>query len=456
MLIGQVNLRDKRLNKRLGLILDRLGENYGSIPQSMQSFHETKAFYRFINNRGVSAEKIVASYEAGINKSAEFLENQVILGIQDTTELLYTGNRSAAELGCLHQSYQKGLFMDTLLLSKVSGTPFAISRLSFYAREAASLGKRRGKKGTSLPEHKESYRWIEGFKRFASYFDSYPSKQGVYIADREADMFAMFEAGKDYQNVHWVIRSKHNRNLVQGGKLHDYLDRQPERGKRTICYWNKEGQRQEACLSISYQTVQFKESRTDKISPVLYAVQAKQINPSKDKAICWYILTNKPIFSIDDAQQVLDYYVHRWLIERFFYVLKEGFLKVEDLQIKRIEALKNVIVLKSYQAMKIINLHKMVQEDPSQDLSLAQFEQEDYDLAYTYLQTHCYKNLERKARPTVFDFALLLTLLVGEKPSAKKLGLIRLSRGYEKFDIIKNTYLAMKVNRQTKEDVGNR
>ncbi|MCU0392411.1 MAG: hypothetical protein MUE81_14940 [Thermoflexibacter sp.] len=188
MLIGQVNFGDKRLNKRFGLILDRLGKHFDSIPKSMQSSGETKAFYRFINHSQVSSAKIVAAYESGIAQSADFLENQVILGIQDTSELLYTGNRSAAHLDCLHESYQKGFFMDTLLLIKASGSPFAISRLSFYGRKADSLGKRNKQRQFVLPEYREAYRWVTGFKRFASYFESYPEKQGVYIADREADM----------------------------------------------------------------------------------------------------------------------------------------------------------------------------------------------------------------------------------------------------------------------------
>jgi hypothetical protein len=447
--VGQASFGDKRLNKRFGQILTRLSHTYGSIPASMHGAHETKAFYRFINHHKVTTERIVSSYVSGVVKHPFFKDNRLILGIQDTTELLYTGNRSAKNLDCLNQHYQKGLFLDTLLVATPMGIPFGFSHISFYARKAESLGKQQGQNRHYVPpEQRESYRWLVGFKTFASYFETLPDKQGIYIADREADMFPMFEAGESYSNVKWVIRSKHNRVLVSGDKFYDFLAAAPKRGERLIHFYNPQRIMRSANLDIRYEPVQFRDTRTRKISPVLYVVEARELEPpEEEEAVCWRILTNMPVENLATAEQILDYYVQRWLIERFFYVLKKGFLQVEDLQIEQADALQNAILLKLHQALSIMNLHKLAQADPEQDLSVSEFGQEDYDLAHAYVQTHYYKNIQRKDKPTVFDFALLLAMLVGEKPTAKKLGLIRLSKGYEKFVVIKNAYIvAQKLN----------
>ena len=51
--------------------------------------------------------------------------------------------------------------------------------------------------------------------------------------------------------------------------------------------------------------------------------------PQGEEAIEWYLLTSLPVWSVNDAEQVLEYYLKRWRIEDFFRVLKSG-CKVES------------------------------------------------------------------------------------------------------------------------------
>ena len=76
-------------------------------------------------------------------------------------------------------------------------------------------------------------------------------------------------------------------------------------------------------------------------------------------------------------------------------------------------------------------------------------------MAYTYVKQNHRHDVAYKKKPSIFDFALLIAILGGEKHTAKKLGLIRLAKGYEKFQIIKNTHLALNTINLDK-DVGNR
>ena len=369
---------DKRLNNRFSVILDSLSSSYGSIPNSMSDMYQTKAFYRFVNHKKVDSTKIEASYEASSLGSPFFLENKTILGIQDTSELLYTGNRSAKNLDCLDQTYMKGFFMDTLLLASSEGIPEGFSRIEFYNRKEADLGKGKTAKQRKRPsKEKESYRWLSGFKRFSSYFEAYPAKEGIYIADREADMSSIFEASTQ-PNVHFIIRSKHDRNLLGGEKLYKTLSEQPSQGSRKVLIREAKGKERMAELNIRFMPIQFCSSRNKKNSQVLYAVEAQEIDAPKGvKPISWRLISDMKVENLQTAERVLDFYVMRWLIERFFYVLKEGFLKVEDLQIEEAEALKNALVLKAYQALTIMNLHTRGSKRTQQGLLSCDFEQKE-------------------------------------------------------------------------------
>lgn len=53
--------------------------------------------------------------------------------------------------------------------------------------------------------------------------------------------------------------------------------------------------------------------------------------PGVKEPIDWILLSTRPIDNFQEASTMLDYYVKRWLIERFHFVLKSG-CKFERLQ----------------------------------------------------------------------------------------------------------------------------
>jgi hypothetical protein len=57
------DLGDDRLNRRLGTMLEALGERPGkSLPTAFQDWSNTKAAYRFFSNDSVSEEKILEGH----------------------------------------------------------------------------------------------------------------------------------------------------------------------------------------------------------------------------------------------------------------------------------------------------------------------------------------------------------------------------------------------------------
>jgi hypothetical protein len=63
-------------------------------------------------------------------------------------------------------------------------------------------------------------------------------------------------------------------------------------------------------------------------------VLAEEENPpSGIKPLCWLLLATFPVTSFQDAMNCIEYYSHRWLVERYHFVLKSG-CGVEKLQLE--------------------------------------------------------------------------------------------------------------------------
>jgi hypothetical protein len=66
----------------------------------------------------------------------------------------------------------------------------------------------------------ESTRWIEGYERVAEAAATMPGTRLVYVADREADILGLMQRAHALETpADWMVRSKHNRCLPEGGKL---------------------------------------------------------------------------------------------------------------------------------------------------------------------------------------------------------------------------------------------
>lgn len=104
------NLGDERLNRRLVRLLERLGDKpTASIPQACGGWAETQAAYRFLANDKVDWQAVRAPHWA---RTVERMQAQaVVLCVQDTTELDFTGQPAIAGLGPLSYAAQHGRYL---------------------------------------------------------------------------------------------------------------------------------------------------------------------------------------------------------------------------------------------------------------------------------------------------------------------------------------------------------
>ena len=206
-----INLGDARRNQRAIRLIEHLSaQPTASVPQACGDWSDTIAAYRFFNNKAVDWREILGAHTD--RTMTRMAEHQVVLCIQDTTELDFNGQQ-ASGLGPLSYEAQRGMYVHPTYAISTSREPLGVLDVWMWARK---LRNEQGQRD-DIPE---SVRWIEGYQRLAEIALELTKTRLVYVADREADIMALMVMARNSGTpVDWLVRAKHNRSLQGGGKL---------------------------------------------------------------------------------------------------------------------------------------------------------------------------------------------------------------------------------------------
>ena len=343
---------DKRLTKRCIKLASELGSHPNeSIPVSSKGFAETIGAYRFFDNEKVTSDKILSSHKEATLERIQ--QEEVVLLLQDTTELDYTSKQSKMKgLGVLNIENRKGVYAHPVYAVSEDRIPLGVVSCEFTKRQEIKTDKRSWFK---LPiEEKESYRWVLGFEIGCQIAEEARDTQIIVIGDRESDIYEIFvEAGKP-QGCDFIVRGNHDRRL-----------REEEEGKRKYIKESLESSKPKGILSFKLRDREGRSSRD--VELVIYAqtlepkapqrkgsklpnveincILAKEDNPPDgEEGIEWYLITSLPIRTVSEVERVMRYYLCRWEIEVFFRTLKTG-CKIEELQLEDISRLEPCVAL---------------------------------------------------------------------------------------------------------------
>jgi Transposase DNA-binding/Transposase DDE domain len=458
--LSTYELGDKRLNKRLGIICKQLHESVGtSTPVTIHNRGQTKAYYRFINNKKVMPTALIEGY--GLYSQKQTHDIQVLLSIQDTTSLNYSTKKSAPQLDCLESEKDKGFMLHNHMLLDGRGTPIGLFSQRFFARKAEDLGRDKDTKRKKTPfAKKESYRWLAEFEALQEAYKTDTDKLIIQICDREADIHEVLQARK-VGHVHYLIRNAYERaDATRGNKsIWKQIDELPFFYEYSLAIPDgKNRTARTATMQVRYKKVTIKAGyRKDKSlkAQELWILETKEVTPvpAGEEPVHWRLLTSLAITTPEIAAQIIQYYILRWTIERFHFVLKQG-LNTEQLQVKTKIALQNAIILKSWQALAVMVLAYTPKTAPQMRLLESKFTQEDYDLAYLYAKQHCNTKEKYQKDPLLLDFIRLIAQIGGHSLQAKKpIGIVSIWRGWNTFCIIRNVAKTMNDNKKNSIDV---
>jgi hypothetical protein len=419
---SSVNFNDKRLNKRIKIIAEKLYKNSNaSTSSAMGKWSFAKAAYNFYDNSNVSPEKIIQSHA---NKTTERislipsnLQHNVILSINDTTAFDYSSCPSIKGLGPISDKENSyGFFLHPTLITLPEGIPLGIINTSFWARKQEKKSKNHHQETI---DQKESFKWIESYNETLKIQQKLQEYQFIHIGDRESDIFDLFFHATSIQSnikPDLLIRAAYDRKVedenahlwavLKNKKISDLISVDIPR--------NQNQKERTALISIRFSSVIIKPPKNHpnkkNLQPIkLYAVFAnEESTPDGIKPISWMLLTTIPIHNFQQAVQMIKYYTARWTIEIFFKVLKSG-CNAEDHQVETKERLFNAVSINCVVAWRILFLTLIGRYAGNLPAS-AIFEEYEWKALYAFM--HNTKKIPDN-EPSLKDTTLLIAKLGG-------------------------------------------
>jgi hypothetical protein len=366
---GTVELGDARLKARLLTIAqDFYAKPQAQIPQACGSRSKTKAAYRFFAHADTSMDAILQPHHEAA--CARIAAHPVVLAVQDTTSLNYNTQPAIENLGPIgtRADTWMGLMVHDTMAFSPEGLPLGLIAVECWARDAKAFGKRHQRKELPI-EEKESYKWLKSVEAAAHVQARCPQTTVVSVADREADIFELFEFTRKLEHApRLLIRAEQNRKLdAEEHTLWAHMGAQPIAGYQTLEV-PRRGNRaaRVARMAISYARVELKApQRLGRLQPVgMWAVWAREVTaPAQTQALEWMLLTTCPVESFEQATEKIAWYCARWNIEIYHRTLKSG-CRIETRQLGAADRIESCLAIDMVVAWRILHLTKLGREHP--------------------------------------------------------------------------------------------
>jgi hypothetical protein len=435
--MGTVDLGDKRLRRRLLVILQRMFNSpVASLKAACRGWAETIATYRFFDNERITEAALLEPHQEATLQRVQAQKR--VLVIQDTTEIDYSSKKELEGTGPLSVEQRQGFFVHSQYVVTPERLPLGVWGTKIYARDGED--EKAGRKEKPI-EEKESYRWLEGYRDVCRLAESAPDTQTISVSDREGDIYEIFlewqkrrQQGKSA--AEWLIRSCQDRCLepfekrqanTEGlklpGKLRAAVEQSPVLGTIEFHITKQEGNKKvhgsrvktfrrarRVVQELHAIEVWLKPPRRkgQTLAPVkIGVVMAREIDPpAGQERIEWVLLTSLPVTNFEAAQEVLELYLARWEIEVFHRVLKTG-CRVERIQLKAADRIKPAIALYMIVAWRVVYVMKLGRECPDLPCDVI-FEEAEWRAVY-----HVVKRRKAVDKPTLGEMVKLVGSLGG-------------------------------------------
>ena len=369
--VKTAKLNDKRLNARLADVLSLLAAHpNASIPAACGGRAEMVAAYRFCENEKTSFENVLSPHRDATRQRVA--AQPVVVLAQDTTEIDTTRpDQQVMGAGPLDGSSRRGALLHALHAFTPDGTPLGTVHAAAWVREEEPVDSRMSpaQQAARPIEEKESYRWVAMLRQASEEARHCPKTQLICVADSEADIYEVLVEGTSQPgHSEWIVRACQDRALlresgenVEESHVRQHVLAQPILFRKTI---HIRGRKAKVACSTRGRT-QPRQSREAevvaraarvmlrppwrpdrKLPPVtVNVVLVSEWNPPPGEApVEWFLLTSLPIDTLEQVQQIIQYYCVRWMIEILFRVLKSG-CRVEERLFEYMDRLLTCVAL---------------------------------------------------------------------------------------------------------------
>lgn len=361
--LSGIDFGDKRLDKRTKHVLKAIADNpQASIPESSNNWSETIGTYRLINNKKVNCESMLKPH---VISTLERMKHQkIVLAVQDTTSLNYTGLKvrtsGLGDVGDSTNGNAKGLIMHNTYAISTEGVPLGTLDSNIWSRKTSKYKKSQKRANTPI-EKKESYKWPKAIEQVTQLTKDLKETKIIHIMDREGDIYEVFSEALNLEQS-FIIRVKHNRRVNKSSRGADNGQLLTEVFAATkplgivdmiVNARDETGGNRSAKVEIKAVKVKIPAPRAKSNNIHRFTnkdleqtvIWVREIDFDEDtKPIDWKLITNVDISSSDEVLICIDYYCKRWHIEVFFRILKTG-CRVEECRFSTAEKIKVFVIL---------------------------------------------------------------------------------------------------------------
>lgn len=355
----------------------------GKLTQVFVDGAELEGAYRFVESDNVSTEELErARGEACARRLAQ---QEVAIIPVDQTSIKLREHRNTERMGSVgtrsskargvHAMVGLGLDPEGVTMGVLGMVPWVRSEEPTPPRKNGRKGKR---KDARPAEERESFNWIRTFDLCHEQLRLHaPNTRGWYQVDQGADYWRVFEWACTHEA--WLTaRICHERVVLRTRsevELHAWiksrpvayrfdleLPEQPQRPART------------AHLSVRYETatIRYMVTKKEELHLTLSVVAVNEPRPPEGAApIDWFLLTNFPVETDEDAQRVIDNYTRRWRCEDFFRTLKSGACEVESSELESLESFSRFLIVASSVAARVERIRYLSRTHPDAPATVA-------------------------------------------------------------------------------------
>lgn len=405
----EVKLSDQRLKNRLFKIMDSFWESPDKSTWAASGSRDcAKAAYRFWNNHDVSREELLNSISRATSEKMKETEAERFLIIQDTTAVSFGNRKAIKNMGYYCNSEQKGMLVHSCIAVTDQGVPLGLVYQETNTREAKKDDSQTKEEKKFKPiEEKESYRWIASLKETHKRLPK--EIPTLTVCDREGDFYEFFSEAIDL-GEEFLVRIAHDRLVDEGKRIFSELRKSPVEGNmviRTARNPKESLPSRNVKMDYHYQEVTIcrpKRRRENHLKEKL-TLTAVYVHESGKKGIEWFLLTNLKVSGSADIEKIVQYYAHRWKIERFHYVLKSG-CNIEKNQAREYEKLSLLTLLYSVIALQILNLTYLGKECPNLPCEVI-LDDEEWKVLYCSARKTRELPVEYTIKEAIYDLGIL-------------------------------------------------
>jgi hypothetical protein len=343
------DLGDARRDARLGGVVAAIAKDpKASFAKMSDTEADREGFYKFMRNGHIEASSLSAPH---IERTAVRAERpRRVLVAHDTSEIRVDDK---ADIDSFLQPSRRGFLLHASLVidGTKERTPLGLANIETIERKqgASKLRRNDGKKmrgnETAHLKDKEYERWSRGVEASEQVLSS--AEEVVHVMDSEGDSYALL-ASMVAAKHQFVVRLCHDRvakaaadDDKEWSHIRDVLEDAKAFKRTREVHVNRRKSRRRpnsrpardsrvANLTFAFERIAIKrpdylKNLVDQSELKLTVVRVFEQSPPEDvEPIEWLLLTSLAVSTMGHAEQVVDIYRQRWLIEEYFKALKTG------------------------------------------------------------------------------------------------------------------------------------